>query len=143
MNYPAIKLCPHKQNPTTCLTCFRLPKPSTTQVQRNNDPDVPQNALGAPFGTLPGRQVVPYVDPKGADVGTAGSGAQQFTEAEKEKYRYPKGRPVADPNGPRAQPQAHTTVSAGGVDDDGLWQPAAREEVISQLPTHPKGVAPR
>jgi hypothetical protein len=70
--------------------------------------------------------------------------APQATDEEREKYRYPQGRPRFAPGQDRpVQPTAHTTQQPGTFDAEGLWTPAAKPQLMDQLPSHPKAPVPR
>jgi len=134
--------CEHGLNPSTCLTCFRKPKPGAAQARRG--PDVERNALGAPMGTLPGRQAVPKVgDRTGSDVGKAVSGST-VTEEERAKYREGlerasrKAVPLSPEQQANLRTEGFTRVQAWGVDRDGHEVPPPRDQIIDQQPSHPK-----
>jgi hypothetical protein len=138
-------LCEHNQNPRTCLTCFRKPKVNQQQAQApQQGPDVPRNALGAPvvrgYGAKPPLRTG---DRTGSNVGQPGKSQPEVSEAEREAYRYPQGRPAFQPGALVTQPVAHTTESPGTYDRDGLWQPAEKPQLMDQLPSHPKAPPPR
>ena len=131
-------LCPHKQNPKTCLTCFRMPKAPPQQAAPKAV--VEPNLIGAPMGRIPGSHGGPAPvigDRSGANIGVAVSGQPPVDEEAKERYRYPRGRPQQAPGMHVAQPQPRTTQSAGTYDQDGHWVADARPNIIDELPQHP------
>ena len=118
-----------------------LPKPQAARPAGPVDDGIERNALGAPRGKLSWQEPPPRIgDRSGANIGVAGSGQPEVDEAAKEKYRYPKGRPVQSGQAP-PQSIPHSTVKAENYDADGLWEPAAHEELIVNLP--PPGNGPR
>lgn len=109
-----IELCPHKMNPKSCPTCFRMTPPKPKEPQPN-----PAVRPGVPMAPVMG-------------VGEATMRATQAKAAIQAPRAAQSGRSFKEPYS-----SGHHSPPPEAFSGDKLWTPPARKDLIDQQPVHP------
>jgi hypothetical protein len=113
-----VKLCPHRMNPISCPTCYRLkPKDEVKKAQPNSLPGIPQGHV-IPIGEATQRATM--------------NAARARIAAPKAHAATNNAKAPAEPfysGNHSPPPEAH--------DPDKVWQPPERASLIDSVPVHP------
>lgn len=130
-------LCPHKQNPKACLTCYHkanadrprykergMPDPISSQ-SRIVAPEHMQRAIDRSIQGVQGEKIMREVE----------RGEQATPPVAREQKQAPKA--VAASTGGSMQPAFSYAQQAWGRNEKGIEVPPERRSLIDALPKHP------